>query len=74
MDRLVGSPRRRAAQRGYDPAGERMVGNIPQAFSHLALIGAAVTLGSWAKSHLLDNLELMPCRDAGAAVHRGQAG
>jgi len=30
----------------YDPVRERMVGNFPQAFSHLALIGAAVTLGS----------------------------
>jgi GH15 family glucan-1,4-alpha-glucosidase len=30
----------------YDPVRDRMVGNFPQAFSHLALIGAAVTLGS----------------------------
>jgi len=30
----------------YDPVRERMVGNFPQAFSHLALIGAAVTLGA----------------------------
>jgi GH15 family glucan-1,4-alpha-glucosidase len=30
----------------YDPVRNRMVGNFPQAFSHLALIGAAVTLGS----------------------------
>ena len=30
----------------YDPVRERMVGNFPQAFSHLALISAAVTLGS----------------------------
>jgi uncharacterized protein (TIGR03083 family) len=28
----------------YDPVRQRMVGNFPQAFSHLALIGAAVTL------------------------------
>ncbi|MGZ4698073.1 MAG: glycoside hydrolase family 15 protein [Oryzihumus sp.] len=28
----------------YDPVRERMVGNFPQAFSHLALIGAAMTL------------------------------
>jgi GH15 family glucan-1,4-alpha-glucosidase len=30
----------------YDPVRERMVGNFPQAFSHLALIGAAVRLGA----------------------------
>jgi GH15 family glucan-1,4-alpha-glucosidase len=30
----------------YDPVRERMVGNFPQAFSHLALIGAAVMLGA----------------------------
>ncbi|PFG68744.1 GH15 family glucan-1,4-alpha-glucosidase [Propionibacteriaceae bacterium ES.041] len=28
----------------YDPQGERMVGNYPQAFSHLTLVNAAVTL------------------------------
>ncbi|HET8599328.1 MAG TPA: glycoside hydrolase family 15 protein [Segeticoccus sp.] len=28
----------------YDPAGERMVGNYPQAFSHLALVGAALAI------------------------------
>ena len=29
----------------YDPVHERMMGNFPQAFSHLALIGAALDLG-----------------------------
>ena len=28
----------------YDPVAGRMAGNFPQAFSHLALVGAAVTL------------------------------
>ena len=28
----------------YDPAGRRMVGNFPQAFSHLALVHAAFDL------------------------------
>ncbi|MGA9344831.1 MAG: glycoside hydrolase family 15 protein [Nocardioidaceae bacterium] len=28
----------------YDPIRERMVGNFPQAFSHLALVGAAIAL------------------------------
>ncbi len=30
----------------YDPVHERMVGNFPQAFSHLALVSAAITLGA----------------------------
>jgi len=32
----------------YDPAAERMAGNFPQAFSHLALIGAAHALAGMA--------------------------
>ena len=28
----------------YDPVAGHMVGNFPQAFSHLALVGAAVAL------------------------------
>jgi GH15 family glucan-1,4-alpha-glucosidase len=28
----------------YDPVERRMAGNFPQAFSHLALVGAAVAL------------------------------
>ena len=37
----------------YDPVNARMVGNFPQAFSHLALIGAALTLhdADRARSH-----------------------
>ncbi len=30
----------------YDPSARRMVGNFPQAFSHLALVDAAVTLSN----------------------------
>jgi GH15 family glucan-1,4-alpha-glucosidase len=30
----------------YDPVAERMTGNFPQAFSHLALVGAAVHLAA----------------------------
>jgi GH15 family glucan-1,4-alpha-glucosidase len=30
----------------YDPVGKRFVGNFPQAFSHLALVQAAVTLAT----------------------------
>ena len=29
----------------YDPVGQRFVGNFPQAFSHLTLVGAAIQLG-----------------------------
>jgi len=28
----------------YDPAGRRFLGNFPQAFSHVALINAALSL------------------------------
>ncbi|MGH3588681.1 MAG: glycoside hydrolase family 15 protein, partial [Pseudonocardia sp.] len=30
----------------YDPVEHRMAGNFPQAFSHLALVGAAIALAS----------------------------
>jgi GH15 family glucan-1,4-alpha-glucosidase len=38
----------------YDPLEERMVGNFPQAFSHLALIGAAHALRDAEKAVLQD--------------------
>jgi len=34
----------------YDPVGKRFVGNFPQAFSHLALVQAAVTLDAISQS------------------------
>ena len=36
----------------YDPAAGRQVGNFPQAYSHLALIGAALTLNGSGLSQL----------------------
>jgi GH15 family glucan-1,4-alpha-glucosidase len=45
MDRLVRLPNDLGLlSEEYDPARERMVGNFPQAFSHLALVGAALAL------------------------------
>ncbi|MEO7447950.1 MAG: glycoside hydrolase family 15 protein [Humibacillus sp.] len=45
MDRLVGLPNDLGLlSEEYDPVGGRMVGNFPQAFSHLALVGAALAL------------------------------
>jgi GH15 family glucan-1,4-alpha-glucosidase len=45
MDRLVGLPNDLGLlSEEYDPVGDRMVGNYPQAFSHLALVGAALAL------------------------------
>ncbi len=35
----------------YDPVAQRMVGNFPQAFSHLALVGAAVHLAAADPAH-----------------------
>ena len=57
----------------YDPVRERMVGNFPQAFCHLALISAAVRLGAMT-SHLHDNLELLETETRCAAGHRDPAG
>jgi GH15 family glucan-1,4-alpha-glucosidase len=45
MDRLVGLTNDVGLlSEEYDPTGQRMVGNFPQAFSHLTLIGAAQAL------------------------------
>jgi GH15 family glucan-1,4-alpha-glucosidase len=45
MDRLVLLPNDLGLlSEEYDPSGKRMVGNFPQAFSHLALVGAALAI------------------------------
>ena len=45
MDRLVGLCNDVGLlSEEYDPVGNRMVGNFPQAFSHLTLVGAALAL------------------------------
>jgi GH15 family glucan-1,4-alpha-glucosidase len=45
MDRLVGLGNDLGLlAEEYDPREERMVGNYPQAFSHLTLVGAALAL------------------------------
>ena len=47
MDRLVGLMNDVGlVSEEYDPANDRMVGNFPQAFSHLAFIGAAHALAA----------------------------
>jgi GH15 family glucan-1,4-alpha-glucosidase len=35
----------------YDPRTKRLVGNFPQAFSHLALVGTAMNLGNEGPAH-----------------------
>ncbi len=50
MDRLVGLANDLLLlSEEYDPVGERMVGNFPQAFSHLTLVNAAVALAEATK-------------------------
>ena len=45
MDRLVGLTNDLGLlSEEYDPVGGTMIGNYPQAFSHLALVGAALAI------------------------------
>ncbi|MEO6999222.1 MAG: glycoside hydrolase family 15 protein [Terracoccus sp.] len=51
MDRLVGLCNDVGLlSEEYDPVGHRMVGNFPQAFSHLTLVGAALALDESARA------------------------
>ncbi|MEO7131372.1 MAG: glycoside hydrolase family 15 protein [Dermatophilaceae bacterium] len=57
MDRLVGLANDVGLlSEEYDPINERMVGNFPQAFSHLTLVGAALCLAeaTGEAHHVLD--------------------
>ena len=50
----------------YDPVHERMAGNFPQAFSHLALVGAAVALASASASALAETGADVPRSNTGS--------
>ena len=41
---LVVAQRRRPLSEEYDPVAQRLVGNFPQAFSHISLVNTAVNL------------------------------
>ena len=51
----------------YDPVNERFAGNFPQAFSHLALVGAAVTLSS--AETFADTAKAETASEEGAGSH-----
>jgi GH15 family glucan-1,4-alpha-glucosidase len=54
MDRLVGLLNDVGLlSEEYDPEHDRMVGNFPQAFSHLALVGAALSLDDAERGHCM---------------------